>query len=129
DPSPVCDATRSDNRNREFIRQAWQQSKKADTLTLRSRLIKRASMAAGFVPLRYDGVGPGTLRLSCLSQSRCACKPGDSLILQLCDKWRGIQTHDRRNNGGPDGDKGVALLLKIRQPDSADLGWNCGPPA
>ena len=72
DPSPFCDTTRSDNRNREFVRQAWQQGKKADTLTLRSRLIKRASMAAGFAPLRYDGIGSGALRLSCLSQSRCA---------------------------------------------------------
>src|SRR5258708_35920429 len=85
-------------------------------------------MAASFVPLGYDCVGPDPLRLLCLSQSRCTGKPCDSMILQLCDKWRGIQTHDRRNNGGSDGDQGVALLLKIRQSDSADLGWNCGSP-
>src|SRR5260221_2609282 len=70
-------------------------------------------MAASFVPLGYDCVGPDPLRLLCLSQSRCTGKPCDSMILQLCDKWRGIQTHDRRNNGGSDGDQGVALLLKI----------------
>src|ERR1700730_10409136 len=84
-------------------------------------------MAASFVSLGYDCVGPDPLRLLCLSQSRCTGKPCDSMILQLCDKWRGIQTHDRRNNGGSDGDQGVALLLKIGQPDSADLVWNWGP--
>jgi hypothetical protein len=48
-------------------------------------------MAAGFAPLRYNGVGPGALRLSCFSESRCACKPGDSLILNFAtngDEYR-----------------------------------------
>jgi len=75
-PSSFGNATRSDNRNGEFIGQAWQQSKKADTLALRSGLIKGAAMAAGFVPLGYDRVGPSTLRrwFSCALEERLGVK-------------------------------------------------------
>ena len=115
DAASVADSTGGDDRQVDMIREPRHERHETDGLPFRSRLIERAAMSAGFVPLRDDRVRAGVARDSRLGERRRRREPRDPARLQPADERGGIHAHDGRHSRGRRLEKRLALRIEVRQ--------------